>query len=406
MTVAYDFAQLQEDHGLEVLLADHVLVRSQQVVCEPCSGFSAVGGGRLRVHLWDLRGEDNPGLAVLVEGSSDGVTWEAIVAWSFLRGDATEVTEDVVEPADYMRVTITPGGGLRDAHVSVGFVPSYLDVPGGGGTPPGDREPTWGTTWSTQIIAPGPSPHVMASTTNAIEPLTAAEIAQGYTQEVLVEAWAYIDNATEAAVQSIGIALRRGNMPPVDGYGSFDSGQLLNEASPLDIELGGSAEPWGHRAFLVASAQDFNPVGEYAQLRVTKGDVMAGGASMLLKALEPGMAGNAMSFRTLGGAGSHVLAVQVVGLDITVQLATAGGVPTSTFDEVRDAINAHPAASALLVATNDAGNPDIQTMDVGFYDSFLEGVDTVYYTLWTDGSNTGTVYGFAGIRTTTRGIAP
>ena len=57
------------------------------------------------------------------------------------------------------------------------------------------------------------------------------------------------------------------------------------------------------------------------------------------------------------GVASSPLSVAVTGNDIVVNLATgADGALTSTAAQVRDAINANPAASALVTAHTVAGN--------------------------------------------------
>jgi hypothetical protein len=57
------------------------------------------------------------------------------------------------------------------------------------------------------------------------------------------------------------------------------------------------------------------------------------------------------------------LSVSVAGNDITVNIATdAGGIATSTAAEVRDAVNAHAGASALVTAANATGNDGTGTV--------------------------------------------
>jgi hypothetical protein len=68
--------------------------------------------------------------------------------------------------------------------------------------------------------------------------------------------------------------------------------------------------------------------------------------------------GNDVTIQTVNpGAASSPLTVSVVGNDITVSLATnAAGSLTSTAAQVRNAINAHPAASQLVLAHTYRGN--------------------------------------------------
>lgn len=69
-----------------------------------------------------------------------------------------------------------------------------------------------------------------------------------------------------------------------------------------------------------------------------------------------GVAGNSITIAHLGGL-NQTLSVSVVGLAITVQLATDGSsVVTSTVSDVVDAVNSHAAASLLVLATNGVGN--------------------------------------------------
>lgn len=412
MTVTYDFDELQEQHGLEVLLADRAGVRDQPVVLEPARGFSAVARGYLRVHVWELLGDD-PGVQVLVEGSADGSSWATVHSWTFERDGELDASLAVASPTEYMRVTLTPTGSLRSAHVSVGFVAAYVDAPsgggGGGGGTPGDRPPTWGTTTSTHVIAQATIDPV-ASTTAPIEPLTQDEIDAGYTQEVLVEVWGQAMNFPGNGVQALGFAIVRGNMPPADAYGSFQGDTTLEQFGALQVDLAdtdGSGIDVGSRPVFAYSLRDFNPVGSYGQFRYTQGDPLSGGASILFKALEPGAAGNDFSIEAVGAVGDQALSVSVAGAAITVHLATTSGTPTSTFLEVQDAVNQDPEASLLIVASADAGLPDVLAMDPFGPEGFLEGNDTVYYSLWSDGGNSeGQVLFFGGIRTTTVGIAP
>lgn len=71
-----------------------------------------------------------------------------------------------------------------------------------------------------------------------------------------------------------------------------------------------------------------------------------------------GAAGNDIRVAyTNPGTASAALAVTVAGNDITVSLATdVGSAITSTAAQVRDAVNASAAASALVTAANADGN--------------------------------------------------
>jgi hypothetical protein len=81
------------------------------------------------------------------------------------------------------------------------------------------------------------------------------------------------------------------------------------------------------------------------------------------------------------GAPSSPLSIQVSGNDITVSLATnSSGALTSTAAQVRNAINAHPAASALVFAytyRGNAGNGVVQATTRRNLNDFLTAPDTV-----------------------------
>jgi len=69
------------------------------------------------------------------------------------------------------------------------------------------------------------------------------------------------------------------------------------------------------------------------------------------------LGGNEITAEFVAGPAGSPLSVIVDGKDITVSLATdATGAPTSTAAQVRDAINAHPGASALVTAYLYNGN--------------------------------------------------
>lgn len=78
---------------------------------------------------------------------------------------------------------------------------------------------------------------------------------------------------------------------------------------------------------------------------------------VLYTAKTAGTAGNSIQTAHVNPGNNGVLAVAVVGTTITVTLATdSGGTVTSTASDVVDAVNQSAAASALVLATNGAGN--------------------------------------------------
>lgn len=83
----------------------------------------------------------------------------------------------------------------------------------------------------------------------------------------------------------------------------------------------------------------------------------ASNAIILYTARTAGTGGNSITVAQLNGGASQPLSVSVVGLAISVNLATDGSsVITSTASDAIDAINSSAAASALVLATNGAGN--------------------------------------------------
>ena len=78
---------------------------------------------------------------------------------------------------------------------------------------------------------------------------------------------------------------------------------------------------------------------------------------------DPTQDGNSVTYRQLNpGTPNSPLSVSVTGNDITVNLATDGtGASSSTTDQVIAAINADPAASALVWADRYRGNTNTAT---------------------------------------------
>lgn len=78
---------------------------------------------------------------------------------------------------------------------------------------------------------------------------------------------------------------------------------------------------------------------------------------LTIEADAPGTGGNAITVALVVAGASTPLSVSVAANAITVNVATDGGsAATSTAAQVRDAINAHAAASALVTAADATGN--------------------------------------------------
>ena len=96
----------------------------------------------------------------------------------------------------------------------------------------------------------------------------------------------------------------------------------------------------------------------------------------------PGTVGNDIRIRYLVAGNNTPLSVAVAGNDITVNVATsAGGAATSTAAQVRDAINAHAGASALVTAANAAANDGTGVVAALAYTNLAGGVDDVTVTV-------------------------
>jgi hypothetical protein len=96
----------------------------------------------------------------------------------------------------------------------------------------------------------------------------------------------------------------------------------------------------------------------YEKPRAFLETVLAGTNNDLrLTAVKPGVAGNSITLTIVVAGNNTLLTVTVSGNAITVNSATDGtGLPTSTATQVRDAINAHPAASGLVTVTHKSGD--------------------------------------------------
>lgn len=95
-----------------------------------------------------------------------------------------------------------------------------------------------------------------------------------------------------------------------------------------------------------------------------------------------GAGGNSVRVRYVVAGNGTVLSVAVAGNDITVNVATnGGGAATSTAAQVRDAVNAHGAAGALVTAANATGNDGSGVVAALAYTNLSGGVDAVTVTV-------------------------
>lgn len=131
MTVTVDLDALQAAAGIRVPLLSERRVRSAVVVAEPVAGFDGIRGAELVADVLAFRGTNTPSVSVLVEMSADGDSWETAHEFEFTTNGTASFS--VEAPEDMFRVTCTPGGGLREAVVSVTCVPKFVDEAGGGG---------------------------------------------------------------------------------------------------------------------------------------------------------------------------------------------------------------------------------------------------------------------------------
>lgn len=134
-----DFDRFQADTApVEILLAPNVTVRREPLVFPPVSGFAALDRLELTVRMGDIRGQTDPALVVLLEGSTDdGDSWTTVHSWTFTGNGEAFLVEN--SPPDMLRVTLTPAGGLKEAVFSgLAAAPAAYNTPGGenGGSQP------------------------------------------------------------------------------------------------------------------------------------------------------------------------------------------------------------------------------------------------------------------------------
>lgn len=131
MTVTVDLDVSQAAAGIRVPLLSEQRVRREAVTSEPVAGFDGIRAAELVADVLAFRGTNSPGVTVLVEMSAHGDSWETAHEFTFTGTGTASFSLDA--PEDRFRVVCTPGGGLREAVVSVVCVPKFVDEAGGGG---------------------------------------------------------------------------------------------------------------------------------------------------------------------------------------------------------------------------------------------------------------------------------
>lgn len=90
-------------------------------------------------------------------------------------------------------------------------------------------------------------------------------------------------------------------------------------------------------------------------------------ADLVFVADTPGVAGNSIRIRYVVAGNNTALSVSVSGNDITVNLATNGsGVPTSTANQIKTALDASGPAAALINTSLETGSDGTGVPDRGF----------------------------------------